>query len=92
MLPSMSETLGSEAIVMAVVDVIEREMAMTSYVPAFGRARTTADPCAPVPPTTRTDCSFLPQDAMEYQSKKVDTRMLLSEVRVSSIGILVLPI
>ncbi len=51
----MSETLGSEAIVMAVVDVIERVMAMTSYVPAFERARTTADPCAPVPPTTRTD-------------------------------------
>ncbi len=29
---------------------------------------------------------------MEYQSKTVDTRMLLSEVRVSSIDILVLPI
>lgn len=44
----MSETFGSEAIEVAVVDIIKRVRAMTSYAPAFGRARMTADPCAPV--------------------------------------------
>lgn len=64
----MSATLGSGAIEVAVVDIAERVRAITLYVPASERARTTADPCAPVPPITRTDCIFLPQDIMEYQS------------------------